>query len=42
MEAKAEGVILAKVVRFIKSKTERPEENRADREVGKTWFGPPI
>jgi len=42
MAAKAEGVILAKVVRFIKSRTESPEENLADRDVGKTWFGPPM
>ena len=27
-------------VRFMKSRTERPEEKRALREVGKTWFGP--
>ena len=29
-----------KVVRFMKSSTPRPEENRALRAVGSTWFGP--
>ena len=38
----ASGVILASVVRFMKSSTERPEEKRAERAVGRTWFGPPI
>ena len=28
-------------VRFMKSSTPRPEENRAERAVGRTWFGPP-
>ena len=28
------------VVRLRKSKTERPEANRAVRPVGSTWFGP--
>jgi len=42
MAAKAPGVILAKVVRFTKSITESPEENRAERAVGSTWFGPPM
>ena len=27
-------------VRFMKSNTPRPEENRALRAVGKTWFDP--
>ena len=31
----------AMVVRFMKSSTESPEENRAERAVGRTWFGPP-
>ena len=30
-----------RVVRFMKSITERPEEKRAERAVGSTWFGPP-
>ena len=29
-----------KLVRFMKSSTDRPEENRARRPVGRTWFGP--
>ena len=28
-------------VRFTKSSTERPEEKRAERAVGSTWFEPP-
>ena len=28
------------VVRFMKSSTERPDENRAVRAVGSTWLGP--
>src|SRR6516164_9046704 len=28
-------------VRFMKSSTPRPEENRADRAVGSTWLEPP-
>ena len=28
-------------VRFMKSSTERPDENRAERAVGSTWFEPP-
>ena len=28
-------------VRFMKSSTPRPEEKRAERAVGSTWFGPP-
>jgi hypothetical protein len=36
MAAKDAGVILVKVVRLMKSITERPEENRADRAVGST------
>ena len=28
-------------VRFMKSSTERPDENRAERAVGRTWFEPP-
>ena len=35
------GVMRAMVVRFMKSSTERPEEKRAERAVGSTWFGPP-
>ena len=38
----ASAVILAIVVRFMKSRTERPEEKRAERAVGSTWFGPPM
>ena len=30
------------VVRLRKSMTESPEENRAVRAVGSTWFGPPM
>jgi hypothetical protein len=41
MAASASGVIRAIVVRFMKSSTFSPEENRADRAVGSTWFGPP-
>ena len=37
----ASGVIRASVVRFKKSITDKPDENRAERAVGKTWFGPP-
>ena len=33
--------IRAIVVRFMKSSTDRPDENLADRAVGSTWFGPP-
>ena len=29
-----------KLVRFMKSSTDRPEANRARRPVGSTWFGP--
>ena len=29
------------VVRFMKSSTESPDENRAEPAVGSTWFGPP-
>ena len=29
-----------KVLRFMKSSTFNPEENRALRDVGNTWFGP--
>ena len=32
----------SKVVRFMKSSTESPEEKRAEREVGSTWLGPAI
>jgi len=28
-------------VRLTKSRTERPEEKRAERAVGRTWFEPP-
>ena len=28
-------------VRFMKSSTARPEEKRAERAVGSTWFEPP-
>src|SRR6201999_3610671 len=28
-------------VRFMKSSTPRPDENRAERAVGSTWFEPP-
>ena len=28
-------------VRFMKSSTERPDEKRAERAVGSTWFEPP-
>ena len=28
-------------VRFMKSSTPRPEENRAERAVGSTWLEPP-
>src|SRR3712207_1716183 len=28
-------------VRFMKSSTPRPDEKRAERAVGRTWFGPP-
>ena len=41
MAASAAGVMRAMVVRFMKSSTERPEEKRAERAVGSTWFGPP-
>jgi hypothetical protein len=41
MARRASGVIRASVVRFMKSSTDRPEENRAERAVGSTWFGPP-
>ncbi len=41
MAANAPGVMRAMVVRFTKSITDSPLENRADRAVGKTWFGPP-
>src|SRR5665213_829017 len=34
------GVQDSSVVRFMKSSTESPDENRAVREVGRTWFGP--
>jgi hypothetical protein len=29
-----------KLVRFMKSSTDRPEAKRARRPVGSTWFGP--
>ena len=41
MACNADGVIRASVVRFRKSITDSPLENRADRAVGNTWFGPP-
>ena len=41
MAASAAGVMRAKVVRFMKSSTDNPEEKRAERAVGKTWLGPP-
>ena len=37
---RALGVSRAIVVRLRKSITDKPEENRADRAVGRTWFGP--
>ena len=37
----ASAVHPRKLVRFIKSSTDRPEEKRARRPVGRTWFGPP-
>ena len=40
MAASAAGVSRAMVVRFRKSITDSPDENRAERAVGKTWFGP--
>ena len=39
---KAFGVMRDKVVRFMKSSTDRPDAKRDVRAVGKTWFGPPI
>src|SRR6056297_368346 len=41
MARSASGVIRAVVVRLRKSMTESPEEKRAERAVGRTWFGPP-
>jgi hypothetical protein len=40
--ARAAGVSFCIVVRLRKSMTESPEENRAVRAVGSTWFGPPM
>ena len=41
MAFSAAGVIRASVVRFMKSSTFSPDEKRAERAVGRTWFGPP-
>ena len=41
MARSAAGVIFDSVVRLRKSSTESPLENRAERAVGSTWFGPP-
>src|SRR5690606_32001999 len=38
--ASASGESLAMVLRLRKSITDRPEEKRAERAVGRTWFGP--
>jgi hypothetical protein len=32
---------LSSDVRFMKSSTPKPDEKRAERAVGKTWFDPP-
>ena len=42
MARRAAGVIFVNVVRFRKSITDNPLENRAERAVGSTWFGPPM
>ena len=39
--ADCSGVHFRSEVRFMKSSTPRPEEKRADRAVGSTWFEPP-
>src|SRR5690606_36815781 len=39
--ARAEGVQPRIEVRFTKSSTTSPEEKRAERAVGRTWFEPP-
>lgn len=36
IDCKEDGVIFAKVVRLTKSSTDSPDENRAERAVGKT------
>ena len=36
------GVQESSVVRFMKSRTDKPDENRAVRDVGSTWLGPAI
>ena len=38
--ARPSGVKPTSELRFMKSRTERPLEKRAVREVGSTWFGP--
>ena len=35
------GVALSSDVRFMKSRTPKPDEKRAERAVGRTWFEPP-
>src|SRR5690606_13908698 len=38
--ARPAGPSCRKLVRFMKSSTERPDAKRARRPVGRTWFGP--
>jgi hypothetical protein len=38
---KASGPHFRIEVRFMKSRTPKGDEKRAERAVGKTWFGPP-
>ena len=40
MALSVDGAQESSVVRFMKSSTDRPEENRAVRAVGRTWLGP--